>query len=272
MQRRITMLSDFHIHSKFSGDSDSEPNEIIRSALKNNMRSICFTDHLDLDYPEEDCDFDLDVDNYYSNMCILKEKYAQELDIRIGMETGLEPHLSKRLDEKINSHDFDFIIGSSHIVNGMDPYYVSYFEGRTNKEAYTEYFNSILACLDTCTNFDVYGHLDYVIRYTPYKDNIFSYFDYTDLIDEILIRLINNSKGIELNTGGYCSGINAPNPSPDIIKRYKELGGEIITVGSDAHTADKIGDCFDKAYIVLKKCGFKYYTIFKNRKPEFILL
>ncbi len=266
------MISDFHMHSKFSGDSEADPDEIISTAISKGMNCICFTDHLDLDYPEPDCDFDLDVDSYYDNINILRENYSDRLDIRIGIETGLEPHLAKRLDEKINRHDFDFIIGSSHIVNGMDPYYKSFFDTRTNKEAYTEYFTSILECLETCHNFDVYGHLDYVIRYTPYKDQKFYYSDYSDMIDEILKRLIASGKGIEINTGGYAAGLNAPNPSPDIIKRYKELGGEIITVGSDAHTTDRIGADFDKAEAVLKECGFKYYTVFKNRKPQFIPL
>lgn len=266
------MISDFHIHSKFSGDSDSEPENIIENALSCGMKSICFTDHLDLDYPDIECDFDLDIDNYYFSICKLRDKYSDKIDIRTGVEMGLEPHLAKRLDEKICRQDFDFIIGSSHLVNGKDPYYKSYFEGRSNREAYTEYFASILSCLDTCSNFDVYGHLDYVIRYTPYKNDPFVASDYFDIIDEILKRLINSGKGIELNTCGYNAGLNAPNPSPDIIRRYRRFGGEIITIGSDAHTPDRVGADFDKAEHILKECGFKYYSIFKNRKPDFIKL
>lgn len=266
------MLSDYHLHCYYSGDSDETPENIVKTAVSKGMKHLCFTDHLDLDYPYDDCCFDLDIEKYYEEISYLKETFKNKIDIRIGMETGLEPQLSKRLDEKIRMKDFDFIIGSSHLVNRMDPYYPSYFEGRTNKEAYMEYFESILACLETCTNFDVYGHIDYIVRYTPYKDDTFQYRDFSDIIDSILSKLIDLGKGIELNTGGYNAGLSYPNPCPDIIKRYRELGGEIITAGSDAHKAIRIGDSFDKAQNILSECGFKYYCVFKNRKPEFIKL
>lgn len=266
------MLPDCHTHSRFSGDSEENPEIMIKSAIKNNMKYFCFTDHLDLDYPENDVDFNLDVDTYYPYIHHLKESYSDKIDIGIGVECGLEPHLSARLNDIITKYPFDYIIGSSHIVNGKDPYYKSYFENRTNKEAYIEYFEYILHCLETCSNFDVYGHLDYVIRYTPYKDDAFSYFDYSDIIDEILNKLISSGKGIEVNTGGYLNGLSQPNPCEDIIRRYNELGGEILTIGSDAHKATIIGSNFDKAGTLISKCGFKYITIFKKRCPEFIKL
>ncbi|MDE6253959.1 MAG: histidinol-phosphatase HisJ family protein [Lachnospiraceae bacterium] len=266
------MLSDFHLHSQFSGDSVANPEEIINNAISKGMKHICFTDHLDIDYPEDDCDFDLDTDSYYSYILSLKNKYKDKIDIMTGMETGLQPHIASELDNRIKKHDFDFIIGSSHIVNGMDPYYKKFFEGRSNYDAYMEYFISIKDCLKSCKNFDVYGHIDYVIRYTPYKDQPFSYNGFSDIIDEILKDLIYNGKGIELNTGGYAAGLNCPNPCPDIIRRYKELGGEIITVGSDAHKAENVGGYFENAERVLKECGFDYYTIFKKRRPLFVKL
>lgn len=266
------MLSDFHLHSKFSGDSDAAPEDIINNAIAKGMRHICFTDHLDIDYPEDDCDFDLDEDSYWSYLSSLKNKYIDKINILIGMETGLQPHIAYELDSRIKKHDFDFIIGSSHIVNGTDPYYRSFFENRTNYDAYMEYFLSIKECLKTCRNFDVYGHIDYVIRYTPYKDMKFRYTDFSDIIDDILKDLIYAGKGIELNTGGYAAGLNSPNPCPDIIRRYKELGGEIITVGSDAHKAENIGGYFKNAESVLKECGFDYYTVFQKRKAVFIRL
>lgn len=266
------MLSDFHLHSKFSGDSSAKPEDIIKNAISKGMKHICFTDHLDIDYPEDDCDFDLDIDSYFPYISSLKFKYKDKIDILTGMETGLQPHIASELDNRIKKYDFDFIIGSSHIVNGMDPYYTKFFEGRTNYDAYMEYFLSIKDCLKSCKNFDVYGHIDYVIRYTPYKDQPFRFTDFSEIIDEILKDLIYNGKGIELNTGGYMAGLNSPNPCPAIILRYKELGGEIITVGSDAHNAENIGAYFKNAKMVLKECGFRFYTIFKNRKPEFIKL
>ena len=152
------------------------------------------------------------------------------------------------------------------------PYYPEFFEGRSEDEAHQEYFESILECVKETPYFDVYGHLDYVVRYGPTKNQNYSYQKHADIIDRILRTIVESGKGIELNTSGFRSGLGQPNPCVDILKRYKELGGEIITVGSDAHKPEHVGADFDKACTILKDCGFQYYTIFEKRAPEFIRL
>ena len=112
----------------------------------------------------------------------------------------------------------------------------------------------------------------YVVRYGPTKNQNYSYQKHADIIDRILRTILESGKGIELNTSGFRSGLGQPNPCVDILKRYKELGGEIITVGSDAHKPEHVGADFDKACTILKDCGFQYYTIFEKRAPEFIRL
>ena len=119
---------------------------------------------------------------------------------------------------------------------------------------------------------DTYGHLDYIVRYGPNQNRFYSYEKYQDILEAILKKLIEKNVGLEVNTGGYHYGLGEPNPCTAIIRRYKELGGEIITIGADAHAPEKIGYDFDRAAQVLKECGFEYYTVFKERKPEFIRL
>lgn len=270
--KMTTNLADYHIHTFFSGDSNASPDTIVQTAIEKGLCSICITDHLDFDYIEDGIRFELDNDKYFNYLLELKNKYIDKLDIRIGIETGLEPGKAKRLYDFINRHDYDFVIGSSHLINGIDPYYPEYFYNKTDYQAFMEYFESILTNLKSCRNFDVYGHLDYVVRYSPNKDKNYILSDYSSVIDEILINLITNGKGIEINTSGFRSGLSNPNPRLEIIKRYHKLGGEIITLGSDAHYPKHIAYNFDKALEILKVCGFKYYTQFKNRKPEFIKL
>lgn len=107
---------------------------------------------------------------------------------------------------------------------------------------------------------------------TVNKNRDYSYEKYHAILDAILRRIIELGKGIELNTGGYHYGLGQPNPCTEIIRRYRELGGEIITIGADAHTPDKIGYDFDKAAQVLHDCGFTYYNVFRGRKAEYINL
>ena len=170
----------------------------------------------------------------------------------------------------LSQYPFDFVIGSSHVMHGVDPYYPAYWENHTEEEGYQEYFESILENIAVFDGFDVYGHIDYVVRYGPNKNASYSYQKYADIIDEILKALIIKGKGIEINTGGFKYGLGHPNPAEDIIKRYHELGGEIITIGADAHQPEHVAFDFEKVPSILKEAGFTHYTVFKNRKPEFI--
>lgn len=266
----MNKLADYHIHTLYSGDCNTNLDDIVISSINNNLSSICITDHLDFDYECDGILFELDKDDYFNSITNLRNKYIDKIDIRIGVETGLEPDKANRLDSFINSHNYDFVIGSSHLVNGQDPYYPEYFKNKTDYQAFLEYFESILYNMNYCQNFDVYGHIDYVVRYSPNKDANYNILDYKDIIDEILKKIITLNKGIEVNTSGYRSGLDNPNSCFEIIKRFKELGGEIITLGSDAHYAKHIAYNFDKAADIIKACGFNYYTQFKNRKPEFV--
>lgn len=266
------MLWDQHMHCNFSGDSDALPEDMIKAGIAHGLSGICFTDHLDYDYPEEPNIFLLDFDNYFKALSDLREKYADKISVNIGIELGLQTQAAGQNLAVAEKYPFDFIIGSSHVVNHMDPYYPEFFAGRDEDAAYMEYFESVLENINSDVDFDVYGHIDYVVRYGPNKNAFYTYEKFKDIIDEILTQLISKGKGIEVNTGGFKYGLGHPNPTEDIIKRYRELGGEIITMGADAHVPEYVAYEFDKTAQIIKNCGFKYYTVFKNRKAEFIPL
>ncbi len=270
----MPILTDTHVHSTYSGDGKASIDEMVQKAISLGMKQICFTEHNDFDFPYAEGDkpdmFLLNTDAYLFDLLRAREKYEGQIKILFGMELGLAPEIKRKNLILAKSHDFDFIIGSSHLCHGRDPYYAEFYEGREEKAAYREYFESILENVKGYTQFDVYGHLDYVVRYGPTKNTNYKYKDHADVIDEILRVLIENEKGIEVNTGGFRCGINATNPCRDIVSRYKELGGEIITIGSDAHEAKDLQNHFDDAADMLKELGFKYYTVFENRIPEFI--
>lgn len=272
----MAIRTDFHLHSSFSGDSNTPMEEMVQKAISLGLTHICFTEHQDLDYiytenEEKGC-YEINTDSYLYDLLKLKAKYSDQIDIRFGVELGLQPHIKKELSTYYKSHEFDFIIGSTHICNRKDPYYPSFFEGRDEDEAHHEYFEAVLESVKKLPYFDVYGHLDYVVRYGPTKNDNYTYLKHKDVFDKILTSLLEQEKGIELNTGGFHYGLGQPNPCMDILKRYKELGGEIITIGSDAHTTEHVGYAFDKASDILTECGFKYYTIFEGRVPEYIKL
>ncbi len=263
------MLWDTHMHTAFSGDSTAPPKEMIDRAAALGLGGLCFTDHLDLDYPKEPALFLLDIERYLPALRSLQEEYKETFPVLVGNELGLQPHLAETHRALLSRHAFDFVIGSSHVVHGMDPYYPEYYDGRSQQAAYEEYFISILENIRAFDGFDVYGHLDYVVRYGPQKNEGYSYTAFADIIDEILKLLISKGKGIEVNTGGFKCGLGHPNPTEDILKRYRQLGGEILTLGADAHIPAHVGYDFEKLPPILKECGFSHYTVFQNRKPVF---
>ncbi len=268
----MSLKADYHLHSYFSEDSDAPMEAMIQQAISLGLTDLCFTEHMDMDYgcrPEDPAhSFEVDTPAYFSEFQKNKEKY-QAINLFFGVEIGLQPHLALKNANYIQQYDFDFVIGSSHICHRQDPYFPSFYEGRSDTEAYHEYFTSILENIQTYTDFDVYGHLDYIVRYGPNKDKNYHYEDHKDVFDRILSRLIDLGKGIEINTGGLRQGLMDLHPTTAILKRYRELGGEILTIGSDAHKPEHLGNHFDRAEQALLDCGFQYYTIFKNRTPVF---
>ncbi len=264
----MKVLADYHVHTSFSGDCSVPPQTMIEQAIQKGIRHLCLTDHMDYDYIDGDVFFEFDPEEYFHRLRPFQEQYQKEINLCIGIELGLQPYLSKRCHNLAFSYAFDFIIGSIHLVHCRDPYFPSYFQGRAEEEAYLEYFECILQNLAAYSNFDVIGHLDYVVRYGPNKNQHYSYEKYREILDEILRTLVRKDIGLEVNTGGYKHGLGTTNPCREIVSRYRELGGRIVTLGSDAHDPQYLGYEFDRAADLLRECGFSSYYIFHNRKPE----
>ena len=271
--------ADMHMHTWFSTDSEACPRDMADEAVRKGLKTICFTDHFDKDDLEWGEEGIFDVDAYFVEMQKLQEEYAGKLNIRIGIELGFRTYLKDYYEELTKKYPFDFVIGSVHNVPYKkdaegnilytDPAAEKLFTDRTDKEAYRLMMETTLENVRTSDCFQTLGHLDYVVRYGKSREKEYSYTDYADIIDEILKLLIEKEKGLEVNSAGLKYGLPFAHPHPDVLKRYRELGGEIITIGSDAHKPEHIAYDFAKAEEILKSCGFKYYTEFFEQKPVF---
>lgn len=271
--------ADMHMHTWFSTDSEACPRDMADEAVRKGLKTICFTDHFDKDDLEWGEEGIFDVDAYFVEMQKLQEEYAGKLNIRIGIELGLRTYLEDYYEELTKKYPFDFVIGSVHNVPYKkdaegnilytDPAAEKLSTDRTDKEAYRLMMETTLENVRTSDCFQTLGHLDYVVRYGKSREKEYSYTDYADIIDEILKLLIEKEKGLEVNSAGLKYGLPFAHPHPDVLKRYRELGGEIITIGADAHKPEHIAYDFAKAEEILKSCGFKYYTEFFEQKPVF---
>lgn len=266
------IICDFHNHTAFSADSETPAEEMVEKAISLGLEYLCMTDHMDLDFPHPELDFTFSVPEYFKKHQELRKKYGDRITLLTGIELGLQPGIYDELNNILKSYDFDFVIGSSHVVDRMDPYYPEFWKNRSETDGTLRYFETILENVADFDDIDVFGHIDYIVRYGPTQAKNYSYQKYQEILDEILKTLISKNIGLELNTAGLKYGLGFAHPHMDILKRYKELGGEILTIGSDGHKPEHLAYDFDKVPAILEECGFKYYTMFKKRKPEFIKL
>lgn len=265
------MFSDYHVHTCFSGDSRALPEEQIQAAAALGMDAVCITDHHDYGSREmTHLDFYLDLPAYLEKIRELRLRYRDRIQVYTGIELGLQLRVQDYLRDLSSSLSVDYIIGSSHFVDGVDLYDRKFYEGRSEQDAFLRYFESTLDRVRALDCFDCLGHLDCVVRYGPSRNQNYRPGDYLDLIDEILRILIQRGRGIECNTSGFKYGLGHPHPCEEVLKRYRELGGEILTVGSDAHRPGEVGGYFRETAELLKNCGFRYYTVFHQRKPVFL--
>ena len=268
----MKIISDFHLHTSFSEDSETPMETMVLSAIRRGLKTICFTEHLDLDFPPEYGTFSLDLNAYTTELFRLQSRYEKDIEILLGIEFGMQPHLWEQYLDITNYYPFDFIIASQHLLDRADPYSPRYWQGKNEQECYKAYFTQMLSNLQTMKSYDTLGHLDYIVRYGPNKNKHYSYETYAACIDPILEYLIRHEKCLEVNTAGLKYGLGHPNPEESVLRRYRELGGTLITIGSDAHRPEHIAYDFEKAEDILRSLGFQSYTIFRQRKPVQISL
>lgn len=263
------MRADVHMHSAFSSDSDSGPEEMILGAIGKGLEMICFTDHYDKDNTDWGPEDIFDPEEYFRILVPLQEKYKDRIEVRIGAEIGLQPYLAPYYEGFVKKYPFDLVIGSVHSIKKSDIAAGRFFKLHTDEEVYRMVLEETLEDVRLDDSFDVLGHLDYMVRYGKEKERHYSYEAYAELIDGILRELIGRGKGLELNMAGLKYGLPFAHPRPEVLKRYKELGGEIVTVGADGHKPEHIAYDFHKVSDILTECGFGYYAEFRERKPIF---
>ncbi|QHI73674.1 histidinol-phosphatase HisJ family protein [Aminipila terrae] len=264
-------MYDYHTHSFFSDDCDIPTRDMIEAAIKKGMKEIAITDHYDPDYPDQEYPFVVDFEKYHDTLLQMQAEYKDKIKIIKGLEIGIQHgETLNKCRNAAHAFPYDFILGSFHCTDNKD-LYTGYFTEETDiPKAFERYYEYAHECLKDYTDFDVMGHINVVDRYLPF-DKIPPYKPYMDIIHSILKQLIENGKGIEFNSSCYrYLKDGRTTPTREILSLYKELGGEIITFGSDSHNPDFIGDHYDEVLEILRNIGFRYISTFENRKVNFI--
>lgn len=259
-------MFDYHCHTSFSDDSNSSFESMLDSAVNKGLSEIAITDHYDPDYPDRAFPFDLDFQEYYKKLNLYEIKYKDKIKLIKGIEIGIQIDSIEKCKKAALDFNYDFIIGSFHCAEGKELYGGGYFSEKNYIEKYIDFYTYVFDCLQNFNNFSVLGHINIIDRYS---DVIPEYSYYSDIVDSILRRLIETGKGIEVNTSSFRYSMgDVRTPSNQILKRYKELGGEILTLGSDAHFPEHIAYMFNESLDYISNYNFKYLTTFSNLIPK----
>ncbi|UTY39068.1 histidinol-phosphatase HisJ family protein [Allocoprobacillus halotolerans] len=277
------MFCDYHVHTHFSDDSEYVMEDVIKDAIRMNMNEICFTDHVDygikvdqefltkdeilkLSQGHEFAPLNVHYSHYFKEIERLRKIYSQ-ITIKQGMEFGIQTHTIPLFQKLFNQYDFDFIILSCHQVEDKEFWTQDFQRGKTQQEYNLRYYQEILNVITQYKDYSVLGHLDLIARYD--RAGNYSFQNIKSIVTEILKIVIQEGKGIEINTSSYRYNLKDLTPSRDILKLYKELGGKIITIGSDSHKKEHLGAYIKETKKELKTLGFEYYCTFKNMEPIF---
>lgn len=261
-------MYDYHTHTAFSDDCDIPMEEMIEGAISRGVEELAITDHYDPGYEDPEFPFTLDFDGYFKALLEAEEAYRGRIQIVKGMEVGI---MEEELDEctrAASEYPYDFIIGSFHSIGKENLYRIDY-ENTDGPSLLERFYTYINRCFKKYKDYDIAGHLTLIDRYIG---KIYDYRPYMDIIEDTLKTIIYDGKGLEINTSSFKYGTGIWLPREDVLKLYKDLGGEILTFGSDSHDPEHFLDHFEEAHALAKKLGFRYQCIFRKRKPEFIKL
>ena len=285
------MRADYHLHSEFSDDSRERMENQIRRAIELGLDEMCFTDHVDYgikkDWREGNIEWrggdamssgtdemdplaNVNYPEYFAKIDRMRETFKGRIVIRKGLEFGIQTITVPQYQKLYETwkDQLDFVLLSMHQVNNLEFWTQDFQRGKTQQEYNEEYYREIYEVMKIFKDYSVLAHLDLIVRYD--KEGVYPFEKVKDMIAEILKLAIEDGKGIELNTSSWKYGLKDTQPSRAILKLYKDLGGKIITAGSDAHVTKQLADHLDEGYRILKEeIGFTEICTFDHMKPVF---
>lgn len=273
------MFADYHVHTEFSDDSVYPMEQVVKDAIAMGLTEICFTDHVDYGIKEDwDCGHpiayrgtepfaNVDYPAYAAAITRLRSIYSGQIAVKMGLEFGVQTHTIPLYEALFSRYPFDFIILSVHQIGDKEFWTQDFQRGKTQEEYNLRYYGELLALVRQYKKYSVLGHVDLITRYD--QAGVYPFENIKSILTDIFRQVIADGKGIELNTSSRRYGLQDATPSIDILKLYRELGGEIITVGSDSHAPEHLGAYIAEGKELLKELGFRYFCTYDKMQPKF---
>lgn len=273
------MFADYHVHTEFSDDSVYPMGTVIQDAIAMGMNEICLTDHVDygvkidwdcgkqIQYRNGEPLANVDYPRYMFEIDRMKRLYGNKIRIKTGLEFGIQKHTIPDFQRLFERYAFDFIILSIHQVENQEFWTQDFQRGRSQKEYQQRYYEEMLAVVRDYKDYSVLGHMDLIARYD--LAGVYPFEKVRPVIEDILHIVIADGKGIEVNTSSHRYGLTDTMPSANILKLYRDMGGRIITIGSDSHKPEHLGAYIRETQALLKSLGYKQFCTFEHMRPIF---
>lgn len=278
------MLADYHVHTAFSDDSVYPIDEVCAHAVELGFDEICITDHVDYGVKPDVDEYragalsrmedgkpalNVDYERYFPAIGRVREAFAGRLAVKTGMEFGVQTHTEQRFCDLFDRYAgrWDFIILSIHQVDDLEFWTGEFQQGRSQDEYNMAYYQEMLDVVQSFSRYSVLGHLDLIKRYDP--AGTWPHEMSRDIIAEILTRVIAAGKGIELNTSSFRYGLADLQPCTEILRLYRDLGGRVLTIGSDSHKPEHLGAHIPEVRDRLRDLGYTEFCTFDKMEPVF---
>lgn len=272
------MKCDYHVHSVFSDDSSTPMESQAKQAVRLGLDELCFTDHVDygVKFDHDDpmlqsypYDSNVNYPEYFPAIERVREEFRDKLKIRAGLEFGVQTITIKQYEDLYSKYQekLDFVLLSVHQVDNLAFWNQDYQSGKSQAEYNLGYYEELLRVIQRFHNYSVLAHLDLIVRYD--LKGAYPFGKVRDIVAEILRTAIQDGKGIELNTSSWRYGLTDTQPCREILKMYRDFGGEILTLGSDAHNPGYVGAHMDEGREILRSLGYTKFCTFEKMKPNF---
>ena len=262
-------LLDCHVHSRFSCDSDATIEAICRAAVERELGLICLTDHLDFHPLDPGCGY-FDYQGYKAAIRRAQERWRGRLEVLAGIEVDYQHRFEEQIERFLSDKGFDFVLGAVHACS-EGWFYPDFLADRTEEAAYGMYFDELAHLLE-CDFFDSVSHIDIVKRFGVQVYGRFDFERWAGTLEELLTAIIEKGWGLEINTSGLRQAPGETFPGLPTLELYHDLGGRLLTIGSDAHRPDDVGEGVAAGLALARQAGFDHVTVFRDRRPEAVSL
>lgn len=273
------MFADYHVHTEFSDDSVYPLLDVVRDAAGMGLEEICLTDHVDygikvdwdsgqeIRYRNGEPYANVDYPRYVSQIEEARRLYGDRIRVKLGLEFGMQVHTIPQYEALFRRYPFDFIILSVHQVEDKEFWTQDFQRSKTQEEYNLRYYEELLSLVRQYKNYSVLGHVDLITRYD--QAGIYPFEKVRPILTDIFRQVISDGKGIELNTSYHRYGLKDTSPARAILELYRELGGRILTIGSDSHKPEQLGAYIPEGRALLKELGFREFCTYEKMEPLF---